>query len=46
MLPYVIETSIGLDRTFLSIMASSYKEEVLEGGDSRVVLSLPPVLAP
>jgi len=44
--PYVIETSIGVDRTFLSIMAASYKEEVLEGGDSRIVLTLPPVLAP
>jgi len=44
--PYVIETSIGVDRTFLSIMAASYKEEVLEGGESRIVLTLPPVLAP
>ena len=44
--PYVIETSIGVDRTFLSIMAASYCEETLEGGDSRVVLKLPPVLAP
>ena len=44
--PYVIETSIGVDRTFLSIMAASYKEEKLEGGDSRIVLTLPPVLAP
>ena len=44
--PYVIETSIGVDRMFLSIMCSAYKEEQLEGGDSRVVLALPPVLAP
>jgi len=44
--PYVVETSIGLDRTFLSIMAASYEEEQLEGGDNRVVLKLPPVLAP
>ena len=44
--PYVIETSIGVDRTFLSIMAAAYTEEELEGGDSRVVLKLPPVLAP
>ena len=44
--PYVVETSIGLDRTFLSIMASSYTEEQLDGGDSRVVLKLPHVLAP
>ncbi len=44
--PYVVETSIGLDRTFLSILAGTYMEEELEGGDSRVVLKLPPALAP
>ncbi len=44
--PYVIETSIGVDRMFLSILAGSYVEETLEGGDSRVVLKLPPFLAP
>ncbi len=44
--PFVIETSIGLDRTFLSIMASSYCEETLEGNDTRVVLKLPIALAP
>ena len=44
--PYVVETSIGVDRTFLSIMAASYKEEQLENGETRVLLALPPVLAP
>lgn len=44
--PYVIETSIGVDRMFLSTMAASYVEEQLEGGDSRVVLKLPAALAP
>ncbi|MBO7378520.1 MAG: glycine--tRNA ligase [Bacteroidales bacterium] len=45
--PYVIETSIGVDRMFLSVMAASYKEEVVnEKGDTRVVLALPPALAP
>ncbi|MDO4215610.1 MAG: glycine--tRNA ligase [Bacteroidales bacterium] len=44
--PYVIETSIGVDRMFLSIMCASYKEETLENGESRVVLNLPPALAP
>jgi glycyl-tRNA synthetase len=44
--PYVIETSIGVDRMFLSVMAASYKEEELEGGESRVVLTIPAVLAP
>lgn len=45
-IPYVIETSIGLDRMFLAIMASSLKEEKLEDGSERVVLSIPPPLAP
>jgi glycyl-tRNA synthetase len=44
--PYVIETSIGLDRMFLAIMASSLKEEKLEDGSERVVLSIPATLAP
>lgn len=48
--PYVIETSIGVDRMFLSIMAGAYNEEEIEGKDgkkeTRVVLNLPPVLAP
>ncbi|WP_419517183.1 glycine--tRNA ligase, partial [Leyella stercorea] len=44
--PYVIETSIGVDRMFLSVMCHSYKEEQLENGETRVVLMLPPALAP
>lgn len=44
--PYVVETSVGLDRLFLSIMSAAYKEEQLENGETRVVLSLPPALAP
>ncbi|MGZ4044392.1 MAG: glycine--tRNA ligase [Bacteroidia bacterium] len=44
--PYVVETSVGLDRLFLSILSSSFKEEKLENGETRVVLSLPPALAP
>jgi len=44
--PYVIETSIGLDRMFLSILSGSYTEEQLEDGETRVVLRIPPVLAP
>ncbi len=43
--PYVVETSIGLDRTFLAVLSASYKEENL-GEESRVVLSIPPALAP
>ena len=44
--PYVIETSIGVDRMFLSILSGSYCEELLPDGETRVVLKLPPVLAP
>ncbi len=45
-IPYVIETSIGVDRMFLSVMAASYCEETLDGGDTRVVLKLPAAIAP
>ena len=44
--PYVIETSIGVDRMFLSIMCHAYEEEKLENGETRVVLKLPAALAP
>ena len=44
--PYVIETSIGVDRMVLSVLCSSYEEQALEGGDKRVVLHLPAPLAP
>ncbi len=49
--PYVVETSIGVDRMFLSILAGAYIEEEVPGkdgkpGDTRVLLKLPPVLAP
>ena len=44
--PYDIETSIGVDRMFLSIMCHSYEEEKLENGETRVVLKLPAALAP
>ncbi len=44
--PYVVETSVGLDRLFLSIISSALREETLEGGETRTVLGLPPALAP
>ncbi|MEO6917160.1 MAG: glycine--tRNA ligase, partial [Chitinophagaceae bacterium] len=47
--PYVIETSIGLDRTILMVLSEAYLEEDLstaEKADSRVVLKFPPALAP
>ena len=44
--PYVIETSIGVDRMFLSVMCSCYENQPLEGGDSRVVMHFPAPIAP
>jgi glycyl-tRNA synthetase len=44
--PYVLETSIGLDRMFLAVFSNSLKDETLADGSERRVLSLPPVLAP
>ena len=44
--PYVIETSIGLDRTFLAVISYAYNEETLEDGSTRIVLRIPPILAP
>lgn len=44
--PYVVETSIGLDRMFLAVLSSAYKEEQLEDGSIRTVLKLHPALAP
>ncbi|MGD9992818.1 MAG: glycine--tRNA ligase [Salinivirgaceae bacterium] len=48
-IPYVIETSIGLDRMFLLILSNAYDEETIEQDgktDTRVVLRIPPELAP
>ncbi len=44
--PYVLETSIGLDRMFLAVFSNSLKEEELENGTTRTVLKIPAVLAP
>jgi len=44
--PYVVETSIGLDRTFLAVLSYAYQEEKLEDGSERVVMRIPPFLAP
>ncbi len=45
-IPYVVETSIGLDRMFLAVLSSAYHEEKLEDGSDRVVLKIPAPLAP
>ena len=44
-IPYVVETSVGLDRLFLVVLSEAYTEEQVEN-DSRVVLKIPPALAP
>ncbi|MGV6844583.1 MAG: glycine--tRNA ligase [Lutibacter sp.] len=44
--PYVIETSIGLDRMFLAVFSHALQEEQLDNGTTRTVLKLPAVLAP
>jgi len=44
--PYVVETSIGLDRMFLAIFSWALKEELIEEGNTRTVLKLPAILAP
>jgi glycyl-tRNA synthetase len=44
--PYVVETSVGLDRMFLAVLSSSLQNEKLEDGSERVVLKLPAPLAP
>jgi glycyl-tRNA synthetase len=44
--PYVVETSVGLDRMFLAVLSAAHKNEQLEDGSERTVLSIPPALAP
>jgi glycyl-tRNA synthetase len=44
--PYVVETSVGLDRMFLAVMSQAYTEQKLEDGTERVVLRIPAFLAP
>ena len=45
-IPYIIESTYGLDRTVLAILFNSYHEDTLEDGTTREVLSLHPFLAP
>ena len=45
-IPYVVETSIGLDRMFLAILTYSFKMETLDDGSTRNVMSIPKQLAP
>ena len=45
-IPFIIESTYGLDRTVLAVLFESYQKEVLEGGDEREVLKISPKLAP
>jgi len=45
-LPFVIEPSVGVERLLLAVLTSAYDEELLENGETRVVLHLPIALAP
>ena len=44
--PYVVEPAAGVDRGVLAALCEAYDEETLENGETRVVLRLPPALAP
>lgn len=44
--PYVVETSIGLDRLFLAVISNALREETLEDGSTRTVMKIPAILAP
>ena len=45
-IPFVVETSVGLDRLFLATISTALKNEKLEDGSERTVMNLPPALAP
>jgi glycyl-tRNA synthetase len=45
-IPYVVETSIGLDRMFLAVLSNSLVEEELDNNSSRTVLKIPSILSP
>lgn len=45
-IPYVIEPSLGVERTVLAVLSDAYEEQELEGGDTRVVMHFHPFIAP
>ena len=45
-IPYIVESTYGLDRTVLALLFNSYNKETLEDGTTREVLKLHPFLAP
>ncbi len=44
--PHVVETSVGVDRTFLAVMTEAYTEEKMEDGSERIVMKFPRRLSP
>ncbi len=44
--PWIVETSVGVDRTFLAVMTDAYTEEAVGENDTRIVLKFPKKLAP
>ena len=45
-IPYVVESTVGLDRTVLAVLCEAYDEETLEDGSTREIMRLKPYLAP
>lgn len=45
-IPWIVETSVGLERTFLAVMTDAYTEEKLSEDDTRIVMKFPKKLAP
>ena len=45
-IPYVVESTVGLDRTVLAVLCESYDEETMEDGTTREVMRFSPYLAP
>jgi glycyl-tRNA synthetase len=44
--PWIVETSVGVDRTFLAVLTDAYTEESIKDGETRVVMKFPKKLAP
>ena len=45
-IPYVVESTVGLDRAVLAVLCEAYEEEILEDGQTREVMHFSPYLAP
>ena len=45
-IPYIIESTIGVDRAVLAVLSDAYQEEILENNEKRIVLKINPYIAP